>query len=83
MDKLFIVEFGVPSIGNVFMMNDGQPEPVYVMAKDWNMAAEKGLAHVNRKKEENPSVVDEYGDLVKDVEIKVSSVSLACEEYVK
>lgn len=87
--KLFIVEFGKPEHGmSLPFMNFHTQPPVYVIAKDYNEAASKGLAYAEYKKQNTPqkSVLDSDGSLnnldEKDEEIKVKAVRLAAEEIV-
>jgi hypothetical protein len=87
--KLFIVEFGKPEHGMSMSFMDfhrNQP-PVYVIAKDYNEAASKGLAYAEYKKQNTPqkNVIDSDGSLNNfddDDEIKVKAVRLAAEEIV-
>lgn len=81
--KLFIVEFGKPVAGGggYYSRNDFL-EPVYVIASDYQDAAQKGLAYANLKIENRP-VVDDEGSLNNNNEqVQIKTVRLACDEFV-
>ena len=88
--KLFIVEFGKPeqAMSLPFMEFHRNQPPVYVVAKDYNEAASKGLAYAEYKREHMPqkSILDSDGSLnnieEKNEVIKVRAVRLAAEEIV-
>jgi len=89
MDKklLFLVEFGEPQVG--FAFNFGNQSPIYVVAKDYNEAAEKALAYVEYKKITAPkkNILTRDGSLNKsedfaDDEVKIRAIKLASEDVV-
>jgi hypothetical protein len=86
--KLFIVEFGEPSMPNFMSFRFGGPKPIYVVAKDYNEAANKAMLYMEAKKASMPkkSVLDEDGSLNRsmdiDEEIKIIGVRLAAEEII-
>lgn len=83
--KLFVVEFGEAEIGYTSYCNCSQ-KPIFVVARDFNEAANKATLYVEYKKANKPpkKVLDSYGDLIKEKEedIKIKTVKLAGEEVV-
>jgi hypothetical protein len=86
--KLFIVEFGRPELGfgSMFGFASNVQQPVYVIASDYNEAAEKALAYVEYKRKTTPrNILTDDGSLnpIKDDdEIKVKAVKLAADEII-
>lgn len=86
--KLFIVEFGEPRITSFMSLRFGGPESVYVVAKDYNEAANKAVLYMEVKKANMPKkpIVDLDGSLYnhkeEDEEIKVIAVRLASDEII-
>jgi hypothetical protein len=84
--KLFVVEFGRPEIGfNMFSIS-AHP-PIYVVANDYNEAAEKALAYAEYKRTTTPrNILTDDGSLNpnngKDEEIKIKAIRLASEEII-
>lgn len=80
--KLFVVEFGQPDLGN-YISFGGKQKPLFVMAKNYNEAAEKAMTFAESRAE-NQSVVGYDGSLniSPDDELKIKSVKLACDEIV-
>lgn len=86
--KLFIVEFGEPTMPNFMNFRFGGPKPVYVVARDYNEAAGKAQMYMEAKKASMPkkSILDDDGSLNSrteiDNEIKIVAVRLASEEII-
>lgn len=83
-NKLFIVEFGKPDMGSYISFGGGGQRPLYVIAKTYDEAAQKGLEYAIMKTQ-SLSVVSYDGSIVtpkNEEEIMVKSVRLACEEIV-
>lgn len=86
--KLFIVEFGEPTMPNFMSFRFGGPKPVYVIARDYNEAADKAEIYMETKKASMPKkpVIDLDGSLNNrteiDDEIKIVAVRLASEEII-
>jgi len=85
---LFYVEFGEPRLrGLSFSFSTGQA-PVFVVAKDYNEAAEKALAYVEYKNnnQEKRSILTPDGSLdnsaIDKEDVKIKSISIASEEVV-
>jgi hypothetical protein len=77
--KLFIVEFGEAG-GSLW--NCCSQKPIYVVAKNYNEAADKAMLYVEYKMKNKP-VITSDGSLYKREEeeiIKVNAVKLAGEE---
>jgi hypothetical protein len=86
--KLFIVEFGEPKLPNFTNFRSSNLKPIYVIARDFNEAANKAVLYMEAKKQcgiKKP-VIDSDGSLNNrteiDYEIKVESVKLAAEEII-
>ena len=86
--KLFIVEFGEPTMPNFMNFRFGGPKPIYVIAKDYNEAANKAMLYMEAKRDSMPKkpVIDLDGSLNNrteiDEEIKIVAVKLASEEII-
>lgn len=79
--KLFIVEFGEPSSSFTY----SQQQPIYVVAIDYNDAAEKALAYVEYKKTINPKkILTHDGSLNNETDevVKIKGIKIASEEVV-
>ena len=74
--KLFYVEFGEPKVRMSFSSLFNSIQPVFVVAKDYNEAAEKALAYIEYKR----SIEPKRSVLTSDVRIR--SVSIASEDVV-
>jgi hypothetical protein len=85
--KLFIVEFGEPSVSGFLSLRFG-PKPIYVIAKDYNEAATKAQLYMEAKKANMPpkSILDFDGSLnntkEEEEEIKIVAVRLASDEII-
>lgn len=88
--KLFIVEFGEPKISSSPWMSFGSNSvsPLYVVATNYNEAAEKALSYVEYKKTlEQPkkSILTSDGSLLPNIEeepVNICAIRLASEEVV-
>lgn len=86
--KLFLVEFGEPEVPDVMSFRFGGPRPVYVVANDYNEAANKAMLYMEAKKDTMPkkSIIGEDGSLnnlnERKEEIKVIAVRLASDEII-
>jgi len=79
--KLFIVEFGEPSYSSYSYSQ----QPIYVVAMDYNDAAEKALAYVEYKKTINPKkILTNDGSLNNETDevVKIKGIKIASEEVV-
>ena len=82
--KLFIVEFGG---NNSDMWNYCAQKPIYVVAKDYNEAANKATLYIEWKRENNPKkVIDDDGSLLnsdrKEEKYHVVAVKSAGDEVI-
>jgi len=84
--KLYYVEFGEPRLRGMMSFGFGSGQsPIFVVARDYNEAAEKALAYVEYKNlNEKRTVLTPDGSLdntpIEDVKIK--SISIASEDIV-
>jgi hypothetical protein len=86
---LFYVEFGEPRLRGLSFTFGGSQAPVFVVAKDYNEAAEKALAYVEYKNSDDGnkrSILTADGSLDNSVldkeDIKIKSISIASEDIV-
>lgn len=83
--KLFLVEFGKPSVGNVVYYGNKQ-DSLFVIAKGYDDAEQKALRHIELKMEgeKSKSILDYDGSLRlnEDSEIQVSVVKIVSNEIV-
>lgn len=80
---LFIVEFGEAEIINTY--RSSQQSPIFVVANDYNEAADKALAYIEYKNSlKLKNVLTEDGSLNKTTNepIKIKAIRLASEEVV-
>ena len=86
--KLFYVEFGEPKVRMSFSSLFNSIQPVFVVAKDYNEAAEKALAYIEYKRSIEPkrSVLTSDGSLNRHMDeeedVRIRSVSIASEDVV-
>jgi hypothetical protein len=90
--KLFLVEFGDPELSGFWSGCHYGQNPVFVVAKDYNEAAEKALAYVEYKRSIAPKpkrdVLTSDGSLnnfrydTQNEEIKIRAIKLASEDVV-
>jgi hypothetical protein len=90
--KLFIVEFGEPELNGGFWAGSYcRQSPIFVVAKDYNEAADKAMAYVEYKKTITPKpkrdVLTSDGSLnyfreETDEPIKIRGIKLASEEVI-
>ena len=68
--KLFYVEFGEPNEQNFMGFSTGNNEkPIFVIARNYNLAATKATQYLNDKKNENAeSILTADGSLRNDVQ---------------
>lgn len=85
--KLFIVEFGAPDV--IHSWSVCKQDPVFVVAKDYNEAANKAMMYIEYKEKNKPekSIISYDGslDLSKDDNndmIKIKAIKLATEEVI-
>lgn len=80
--KLFIVGFGEPQGDSGWITIGGSNKPVYVIAKDYNEAANKAMEWAENKKE-TASVITSDGSLnLSKNEIKINSIKICCDEII-
>ena len=87
--KLFYVEFGEPRVRMSLSFSFNPIQPVFVVATDYNQAAEKALAYIEYKRSLEPrkGVLTSDGSLNRHMdeepeEVKIRSVSIASEDVV-
>jgi len=83
---LFCVEFGESRLSGMSFSGSGQA-PVFVVAKDYNEAAEKALAYVEYKNNQvKRSILTPDGSLdnrvINKKDVSIKSISIASEEVV-
>jgi hypothetical protein len=81
--KLFIVEFGDPDISQSW--RSGSQSPIFVVATDYNQAANKAIAYIESKQKNKHDIIGPDGslDLPKErEEIKIKAVKIAGDEII-
>ena len=87
--KLFLVEFGEPQVSTLsFSFSSNLQSPLYVVAHDYNEAAEKALSYIEYKRtldQPKNSILTSDGSLIPNIEeelAKIRAIRLASEEVV-